>query len=72
MFLTVVIPAVNEEDLIRQSVSSALSANAEVIVVDGGSTDETVLRAESLGARILHSSMGRARQQNRGAGVGQG
>ncbi|MCF8129415.1 MAG: TIGR04283 family arsenosugar biosynthesis glycosyltransferase [Deltaproteobacteria bacterium] len=72
IFLTVVIPTLNEEDQIERSVSSAISPNAEVIVVDGGSTDETVPRAESLGARIISSPLGRSLQQNRGAALARG
>jgi len=67
IFLTVVIPAFNEEDHIRRSVSSAMGEGVEVIVVDGGSTDETVPRAESAGACVIENHLGRAGQQNRGA-----
>jgi uncharacterized protein len=44
----------------------------EVIVADGGSTDGTVSLAEGLGARVIHSPLGRARQQNCGAAAAMG
>jgi rSAM/selenodomain-associated transferase 2 len=39
----------------------------EIIVVDGGSDDETVQVAESLGATVISCPRGRAMQMNRGA-----
>ena len=40
----------------------------EIIVVDGGSTDQTVIRAKQLGATVIHSpKRGRAQQMNFGA-----
>jgi len=39
----------------------------EVIVVDGGSRDATVERAQGMGATVVPAERGRARQQNAGA-----
>jgi len=57
--ISVVIPAINEEqtvgDVVR-GVKGALAAGgmpAEVIVVDGGSTDATVRQAQVAGARVI-------------------
>lgn len=72
LFLTVVIPAFNEENHIRRSILSATDRDVEVIVADGGSTDGTVRLAEALGARVVHSPLGRARQQNCGAALAMG
>ena len=44
----------NEARLIGDVVAAALQVAAEVIVVDSGSTDDTVARAEAAGARSLH------------------
>jgi rSAM/selenodomain-associated transferase 2/rSAM/selenodomain-associated transferase 1 len=71
-FLTVVIPAFNEENHIRRAILSASDRDVEVIVADGGSTDGTVRLAEALGARVVHSPLGRARQQNCGAAAAMG
>ncbi len=64
--ISVIIPALNEASGIEAAIRSAQSTLApiEVIVADGGSTDDTVARAESLGARIVTSPPGRARQMN--------
>jgi rSAM/selenodomain-associated transferase 2 len=71
--VSVVIPALDEETAIAASIRSALAAGAdEVIVVDGGSRDGTVAVARSLGARVLFSPPGRARQMNAGAAAAMG
>ena len=68
MSVTVVIPALNEEDGIAGAVESAFAAGAaEVIVADGGSADRTSRFATSAGARLLLCEPMRARQMNQGA-----
>ena len=66
--VSVIIPALNESLRIARAVNSALAAGAcEVIVVDGGSTDDTSPRAGQAGALVVQSPPGRAVQQNAGA-----
>jgi rSAM/selenodomain-associated transferase 2/rSAM/selenodomain-associated transferase 1 len=65
--VSVILIAKNEEALIREAITSVLNQADEVIVVDGGSDDETVDRARHAGARVIHSPPGRARQMNSGA-----
>ena len=72
VFLTVVIPTFNEEHHLHRSISSAKGPEVEVIVADGGSTDGTLRQAETLGARVIRSPLGRARQQNLGAAEARG
>ena len=72
IFLTVVIPAFNEEDHIHRSILGATDRDVEVVVADGGSTDRTVSQAESLDARVIHCPLDRARQQNFGTTVAKG
>jgi rSAM/selenodomain-associated transferase 2/rSAM/selenodomain-associated transferase 1 len=71
-YLSVVIPALNEAGTIEAAIRHARCDDAEIIVVDGGSTDETAMRAIKAGARVLISARGRALQQNRGAAVAEG
>ena len=70
MKISVVVPVLNEEaclpDLLlrlRQSVSPTV----EVLLVDGGSTDQTAALAEHAGFSVIQGGRGRARQMNLGA-----
>ena len=65
--ISVIIPALNEAEGIEASICSAQCNGTEVIVVDGGSTDETASIAESSRAKVLLSPPGRANQMNLGA-----
>jgi len=67
--ISIVIPAVNEEDTIGQALESTQGAKRvlERIVVDGGSRDGTVREALDHGARVIESVAGRSRQMNEGA-----
>jgi len=58
----------NEAASIQAAVSAALRAGVhEIIVVDGGSCDQTMELARSAGAVVDTAPRGRATQQNRGA-----
>ena len=72
--VSVIIPAFNEQERIGESVGSVLRGGAdEVIVVDGGSTDDTEATAAAAGATVLRSERpGRAAQQNKGAALARG
>ncbi len=71
--ISVVIPTINEAQWVLRAVSRAWDAGVdEVIVVDGGSEDETVSLAKGGGATVLVSDPGRAIQQNLGARRAQG
>ncbi len=66
--ISIIIPALNEADQIFQSIERARSTRPhEVIVIDGGSEDETASIAENCDCRVLQSLPGRAVQQNLGA-----
>jgi len=66
--LSVIIPTLNEADTIAQTLERPLKTDGvEVIVVDGGSVDDTVVIAKSLGATILKTERGRACQMNHGS-----
>ncbi len=71
--ISIIIPVLNEAKNIKQVLSNLPnSSNLEVIVVDGGSQDETVAIVRSLGIKILFSSGGRAMQMNAGAAMATG
>jgi rSAM/selenodomain-associated transferase 2 len=64
--ISVVIPTLDEAACIAGSVGSVIGPGIEVIVVDGGSRDETRRLAQDAGARVLTSERGRARQLRMG------
>ncbi len=71
--VSVIIPALGEASHIHRTLSALAGAReVEVIVVDGGSTDRTAEIARELGARLVRSPPGRARQMNAGAAVARG
>jgi glycosyltransferase involved in cell wall biosynthesis len=68
--ITVIIPTLNEQERIADAVSDAATWADEIIVVDGGSQDDTVGRAEAAGATVhvlLDSPIGG--QRNLGASM---
>jgi len=71
-YLSIIIPALNEEAHIEETVLKARNPDAEIIVVDGGSADRTAERAECAGALVITGPRGRAFQQNRGAAEARG
>jgi rSAM/selenodomain-associated transferase 2 len=66
--ISIVIPALNEAGSIDKVLASIHSLpNVEVILVDGGSSDDTVSLSQGFGVKIISSAKGRARQMNVGA-----
>ncbi|WP_084806472.1 glycosyltransferase family 2 protein [Bradyrhizobium sp. NAS80.1] len=52
--VSAIIPCIDEEAAIGQVVTAVLTQNvSEIVVVDGGSRDGTVARAEAAGARVI-------------------
>jgi rSAM/selenodomain-associated transferase 2 len=68
--LSIVVPVLNEAGGIEATLAALAplrERGAEVIVVDGGSRDDTVAIARPLADRIVDGPRGRARQMNAGA-----
>ena len=69
--LTVIIPTLNAGSRLDATVASIDEAREtlaiDVVVVDGGSSDDTVARAESAGARVIQAPKGRGVQLSAGA-----
>ncbi len=71
--ISVVIPTLNEGANIAASLESAKDPRVvERIVIDGGSDDDTVAQARGMGATVLESGAGRARQLNIGGAAAHG
>ena len=73
--LSIIIPALDEAEALPrllEQLAPARERGAEIIVVDGGSSDDTVTLAEAAGVRIVHAERGRARQLQAGIDVSSG
>lgn len=75
--ISIIIPTFNEEDRILALIKFLWEHSAgcihEIIVVDGGSTDNTVsLVKNQTNAVLLTTEKGRARQMNSGAKIATG
>lgn len=67
--ISIIIPTLNEAATIRDLAASLrrLRGDCEVIVVDGGSEDETVSLVRESGFTVIETPRGRGRQMNAGA-----
>lgn len=71
--ISIIIPALNEAGNIARTLLAATAPEVrEIIVVDGGSTDNTIAIAKAHGAIIHSSQPGRAQQMNQGAAAARG
>lgn len=73
--LSIIIPCLNEAECITETLAAlgpARRRGAEVIVVDGGSHDDTVARAAAAADTVISASRGRAIQMNAGAARARG
>lgn len=74
MQFSIIIPALNEAPLIENCLLplQPLRSVAQIIVVDGGSTDDTCALAKPLTDLVITADKGRARQMNAGAKLASG
>jgi rSAM/selenodomain-associated transferase 2 len=71
--ISVIIPVLNEEQRLRKLLPQLNTALVEeVIVVDGGSVDDSVKYSRDSGVRVLPTEPGRAIQMNKGASASTG
>ncbi len=73
--ISVIVPTFNEATTIERTLGGLQAlrrAGHEVIVVDGVSDDETLVRARPLADKVLGATRGRASQMNAGARIAQG
>ena len=72
--ISIIVPTYNEAALIRSFLLQLRerASGAEVIVVDGGSSDETREQARELCGRVIVANHGRGEQMNAGAAVASG
>jgi rSAM/selenodomain-associated transferase 2 len=69
--ISVVIPTLDEESCLAAAIRS-VRAQAEILVVDGGSRDQTRAVAAAEGARVIDSPPGRGLQLDAGARAARG
>ncbi len=67
--ISIIIPVYNEAESIKGYLATLqpIRQECELLLVDGGSTDHTVLQAQGSVDRMLNSVKGRSRQMNYGA-----
>ena len=71
--VSVIIPTLNEADHLGEALVRVMDGDPrEVIVADGGSTDDTVAIAKDHGAAVVAGVRGRAAQMNLAAAAAQG
>jgi rSAM/selenodomain-associated transferase 2 len=74
MRVSIIVPTLNEEAHIVENIRSLqqLSGEKEIIVVDGGSTDQTITLVSAQNVRVLEAPQGRGTQLHAGALASEG
>jgi rSAM/selenodomain-associated transferase 2 len=72
--VSIIIPTLNEGDAVREILTTVklFEKRAEIVVVDGGSTDDTIAIAESFNVTVLCAPRGRGTQMHAGAKIAKG
>lgn len=66
-FLSIVMPVMNEGEILSATLEPLRHPAVEILIIDGGSVDNTLEIARRHGCRIIASPPSRAGQMNRGA-----
>jgi len=69
--LSVIIPTLNASRFLPATLA-AIGDGGEIVVVDGGSTDNTIELATAHGARVVQGAAGRGQQLISGAAAARG
>lgn len=75
MKVSIIIPVLNEAKHLVEGLNKLQSYRKqghEIVMVDGGSADDTVKLAADLSDKVIRSDRGRARQMNAGANIASG
>lgn len=74
MTISIIIPVLNESACLPRTLAAlhALAGDFEILVVDGGSEDDTVEIARRMGVTVARAPRGRAAQMNHGASLARG
>lgn len=70
--ISIIIPVLNESLFFTRQqlyLEALLKQGHEIIVVDGGSTDDSILAAEKLGCKCIHTKASRGYQLHAGASI---
>ena len=71
--ISIIIPALNEAGVIARTIAGLpKSERLDILVVDGGSSDNTAGVAKKLGAQVLSCAPSKAKQMNAGAEAARG
>ncbi len=71
--ISVIIPTLNEQWVLGATLDRLQGQpDCELIVVDGGSSDDSVALARKAGCRVIECPRGRGRQMNAGAAIASG
>lgn len=73
--ISIIIPVFNEAETIVKTIDNlrerCAEVEVEIIIIDGGSTDDTIALAEARNVKVVSGRKGRARQMNYGASFAQ-
>ena len=70
--VSIVVPVLNDAPALRRLLGALEGADFEVVVVDGGSRDDSAEAAEHAGARLIRSEASRGLQLDRGCRAASG